>query len=185
MVYIVPWKPWKKEWKCRRQWQKGIAPRMESCSSASKCGSGMRVSLLDYVRESQVWELLSYVSNGRNNSQRCWMLHVASHCTPCCVLLDVAACCWELLHPFHTTAKTDAAIPLPTLFTQQCWELLLCPFARSFTDQLRQNFPQRRGVHLDERFLLLLFCFPFCLFVFYLIFVFVFLFFFFSAFAVL
>ena len=100
MVYIVPWKPWKKEWKCRRQWKKGIAPRMESCSSASKCGSGKRVSLLDYVRESQVWELLSYVSNGRNNSQRCWMLHVASHCTPCCVSSDVVACCWELLHAF-------------------------------------------------------------------------------------
>ena len=28
-----------------------------------------------------------------NNSQLCWMLHVASVCTPCCMLLDVVACC--------------------------------------------------------------------------------------------
>ena len=28
-----------------------------------------------------------------NNSQHCWMLNVASVCTPCCMLLDVVACC--------------------------------------------------------------------------------------------
>ena len=137
---------------------------MESCSSASKCGSGMRVSLLDYVRESQVLELLSHVSNGRNNSQRCWIVHVACHCTSCYMLLRVVRSCYISL---HTTANTDAATPLPTLLTQQCWELLLRPFARSFTDQLRQNFPQRQELYLDERFLLLLFCFVFlfvCLF---------------------
>ena len=147
---------------------------MESCSSASKCGSGMRVSLLDYVRESQVLELLSHVSNGRNNSQRCWIVHVACHCTSCYMLLRVVRSCYISL---HTTANTDAATPLPTLLTQQCWELLLRPFARSFTDQLRQNFPQRQGLYLDERFCcccFVLFCFPFCLFVFYFIFVFVF-----------
>ena len=26
-----------------------------------------------------------------NNSQQCWMLHVASVCTPCCMLLSVVA----------------------------------------------------------------------------------------------
>ena len=79
------------------------------------------------------------------------------------------ACYWMLLRVvgscyirLHATANTDGATPLPTLLTQQCWELLLRPFARSFTDQLRQNFPQRQGVYLDERFLLLLlFCFAF------------------------
>ena len=30
-----------------------------------------------------------------NNSQHCWMLHVASVCTPCCMLLD--RCCCVLL----------------------------------------------------------------------------------------
>ena len=158
---------------------------MESCSSASKCGSGMRVSLLDYVRESQVLELLSHVSNGRNNSQRCWIVHVACHCTSCCVLLHVVACYYMLLRvvrscyiSLHTTANTDAATPLPTLLTQQCWELLLRPFARSFSDQLRQNFPQRQGVYLDECFLLLLFCFAF-------LFCFVLVFFFFHLFSIL
>ena len=88
------------------------------------------------------------------------------------------ACYWMLLRVvgscyirLYTTANTDAATPLPALLTQQCWELLLRPFARSFTDQLRQNFPQRQGVYLDERFLLLLllFCFAF-LFCFVLVF---------------
>lgn len=88
------------------------------------------------------------------------MLHVADHCIPCCVLLDVVACCWELLHP-HTTANTDGATPLPTLLTQQCWELLLRPFARIFSDQLRQNFPQRQGVYLDECFFVVVVLFSF------------------------
>ena len=88
------------------------------------------------------------------------------------MLVRVVGSCYILL---HTTANTDAATPLPTLLTQQCWKLLLRPFARSFTDHLRQNFPQRQGVYLDERFLLLLFCFVFlfvCLFLFYVFFVF-------------
>ena len=93
---------------------------MESCSSASKCGSGMRVSLLDYVRESQVLELLSHVSNGRNNSQRCWIVHVACHCTSCCVLLHVVACCQELLHQFahhcqHGRSNSTSNIVDPTM----------------------------------------------------------------------
>ena len=88
------------------------------------------------------------------------------------MLVRVVGSCYILL---HTTANTDAATPLPTLLTQQCWKLLLRPFARSFTDHLRQNFPQRQEVYLDERFLLLLFCFVFlfvCLFLFYVFFVF-------------
>ena len=40
-----------------------------------------------------------------NNSQHCWMLHVASVCTPCFMLLHVVgSCCIRLL----TTANTDA-----------------------------------------------------------------------------
>ena len=98
------------------------------------------------------------------------MLRPIAHPVACYwMLLRVVGSCYIRL---HTTANTDAATPLPTLLTQQCWELLLRPFARSFTDQLRQNFPQRQGVYLDERFLLLLlFCFAF-LFCFVLVFVF-------------
>ena len=95
------------------------------------------------------------------------MLRAIAHPVACYyMLLRVVRSCYISL---HTTANTDAATPLPTLLTQQCWELLLRPFARSFTDQLiRQNFPQRQGVYLDERFLLL-FCFAF-LFCFVLVF---------------
>ena len=90
------------------------------------------------------------------------MLRAIAHPVACYyMLLRVVRSCYISL---HTTANTDAATPLPTLLTQQCWELLLRPFARSFTDQLRQNFPQRQGVYLDERFffvVVVLFCFPF------------------------
>ena len=32
-----------------------------------------------------------------NKTQCCWAQHVASVCTPCCVLLGVVATCWKLL----------------------------------------------------------------------------------------
>ena len=40
---------------------------------------------------------LTYVQTGAtllvNNSLHCWMLHIGSVCAPCCILLDVVACC--------------------------------------------------------------------------------------------
>ena len=45
-----------------------------------------------------------------NNSQHCWMLHVASVCTPCCILLDVVA---QSLKPIILLA--------PCKRTQHCW----------------------------------------------------------------
>ena len=45
-----------------------------------------------------------------NNSQHCWMLHVASVCTPCCMLLDVVA---QSLKPVKLLA--------PCKRTQHCW----------------------------------------------------------------
>ena len=32
-----------------------------------------------------------------NNPKLCWILRVAPVCTPCCMLLGVVGCCWELL----------------------------------------------------------------------------------------
>ena len=55
-----------------------------------------------------------------NNSQHCWMLHVASVCTPCCMLLGVVA-------------QTQQ---LQTLLGQQCWKLLRL-FAGSFRSFVR------------------------------------------------
>ena len=49
-----------------------------------------------------------------NNSQHYWMLHVASVCIPCCMLLDVVArCCAK----FETAVKLLA----PCKWSQHCW----------------------------------------------------------------
>ena len=58
------------------------------------------------------------------NSQHCWMLHVASVCTPCCMLLDVVACCCA---KFETGKLFSQQLPTFLLFrdrrsvAQQCW----------------------------------------------------------------
>ena len=59
-----------------------------------------------------------------NNYQHCWMLHVASVCTPCCMLLDVVACrCAK----FETSETFQPKLPTFLLFcdrrsvAQQCW----------------------------------------------------------------
>ena len=55
-----------------------------------------------------------------NNSQHCWMFHVASVCTPCCMLLDVA----QSLKPVKLFSQQ---LPTFLLFrdrrsvAQQCW----------------------------------------------------------------
>ena len=46
-----------------------------------------------------------------NNSQHCWMLHVASVCTPCCMLLDVVACCCAKFETGQTFQPTTPNIP--------------------------------------------------------------------------
>ena len=59
-----------------------------------------------------------------NNSQHCWMLHVASVCTPCFMLLDVVACCCA---KFETGQTFSQQLPTFLLFrdrrsvAQQCW----------------------------------------------------------------
>ena len=50
--------------------------------------------------------------------QHCWMLNVASVCTPCCVLLEVVASVCALLQ-----TRTQQ---IPTSLDQQCWKLS-CP----------------------------------------------------------
>ena len=91
-----------------------------------------------------------------NNSQHCWMLHVASVCTPCCMLLDVVACCcakFETSQTFHPTTPSQCWIRchalithglqrlmgciLPTMHcrSQHCWELLH-PFANTHATTL-------------------------------------------------
>ena len=59
-----------------------------------------------------------------NNSQHCWMLHVASVCTPCCMLLDVVACCCAKFEPvklFSQQLPTFLLFRDPRSVEQQCW----------------------------------------------------------------
>ena len=47
-----------------------------------------------------------------NNSQHCWMLHVGSVCTPCCILLDVVVLCCAKFETCQTfsTLQTGATL---------------------------------------------------------------------------
>ena len=67
-----------------------------------------------------------------NNFQHCWMLHVASVCTPCCMLLDVVACCCAKFETGQTFSPVQTDATLLAYNSQHCWELLR-PFARSLT----------------------------------------------------
>ena len=60
------------------------------------------------------------------------MLHVASVCTPCCMLLDVVACCCVKFETGQTFSPVQTGATMLASKSQHCWELLR-PFARSFT----------------------------------------------------
>ena len=53
-------------------------------------------------------------------AQRCWMLHVASVCTPCCILLDVVACCWAKFETGQTFSTMQTGALLLTNQSQHC-----------------------------------------------------------------
>ena len=65
-----------------------------------------------------------------NNSQHCWMLHVVSVCTPCCMLLNVVACCGAKFETGQTCSPVQTDATLLAYNSQHCWELLR-PFVRS------------------------------------------------------
>ena len=47
-----------------------------------------------------------------NNSQYCWMLHVVSICTPCCMLLCVVGSCYAKFEPSQAFEPTTPYIIL-------------------------------------------------------------------------
>ena len=49
-----------------------------------------------------------------NNSQHCWMLHVASVCAPCCMLLDLVACCCAKFETGQTFRYVQADVTTPS-----------------------------------------------------------------------
>ena len=66
-----------------------------------------------------------------NNSQHCWMLHVASVCTPCCMLLDVVACCcakFETGQTFQPATPNICFVP----WSPKRSATMLDPFAQLF-----------------------------------------------------
>ena len=67
-----------------------------------------------------------------NNFQHCWMLHVGSVCTLCCILLEVVVCCCTKFETGHTLSPMQMDATLLANNSQHCWELL-CLFARSLT----------------------------------------------------
>ena len=100
-----------------------------------------------------------------NNSQHCWMLHVAYVCTPCCMMLDVIACCCAKFETGQTFQPTTPKIsfvpwspkrsatmldPFAQLF-QQCWG-----HARSlrmvYKDLWVVHFPRCTGWELLQPF---------------------------------
>ena len=86
------------------------------------------------------WKVLTYkvlgcVQTGAtlltNNSQHCWMLHVASVCTPCYMLLDVVACCCAKFETGQTFQPTTPNISF-VLWSPKRSATMLDPFAQLF-----------------------------------------------------
>ena len=53
-----------------------------------------------------------------------WMLHVASVCTPCCMLLCVVGSCCTKFETDQTFSYVQTDATTPNKLGQQCWELL-------------------------------------------------------------
>ena len=59
-----------------------------------------------------------------NNSQHCWMLHVESVCTPCCMLLSVVGSCCAKFDTGQKFSHVQTDVTTPIIVAQQFWDLL-------------------------------------------------------------
>ena len=64
-----------------------------------------------------------------HNSQHCWTLRVSSVCTPCCILLDVVACCCAKFETGETFQPTTPNISF-VAWSQKRSATMLGPFAQ-------------------------------------------------------
>ena len=77
-------------------------------------------------------------------TQHCWLLHVASVCTPCCLLLRIVQPAWQTLgssgHKKKRAREGDTPSPVlsfahyfqaPATQATYCWELLRAVWNRS------------------------------------------------------
>ena len=91
-----------------------------------------------------------------NNSQHCWMLHVASVCTTCCMLLDVVACCcakFETGQTFQPTTPNISFVP----WSPKRSATMLDPFAQLF----QHCWGHARSLHMVYKDLWVV-SFPWC-----------------------
>ena len=87
-----------------------------------------------------------------NNSQHCWMLHVAPVCTPCCMLLDVVACCCAKFETDQTFQPTIPNISF-VLWSPKRSATMLNPFAQLF----QHCWSHARSLRMDYKDLWVLF----------------------------
>ena len=76
-----------------------------------------------------------------NNSQHCWMLHVAFVCTPCYMLLDVVAQSLKPVKRFSQQLPTFLLLPDRRDVAQQCWIRWHSSSNTWFTKAYRLFFP--------------------------------------------
>ena len=105
---------------------------------------------------------LRLCANGRNivgqQPPTLWMLHVASVCTPCCMLLDVVACCCTKFETGRTFSPEQTDATLLANNSQHCWELLR-PFACSLSCA---ETAKKLTKKMCDALAKLLFCFLLC-----------------------
>ena len=117
----------------------------ELCKRVQHCCATLRRSR-DKISVESCWlksltgfELCATTSNNRqqnatllaNNSQHCWMLHVASFCTPCCMLLEVVVCCWAKFETGQTFQSSTPNISFVSWSPKRS-ATMLDPFAQLF-----------------------------------------------------
>ena len=122
IFYSCPWMPFA-TFILLARWQNGCKVRT-SHSSRKNYANDASVLLLKWVAKAKKLSL-------SKRTQHCWMLHVASVCTPCCMLLDVVArCCakFETGQIFQPTTPNIFFIP----WSPKRSATMLDPFAQFF-----------------------------------------------------
>ena len=88
-----------------------------------------------------------------NNSQHCCVLHVASVCTPCCMLFDVVACCCAKFETCQTFQPTTPNISFVSWSPKRSATIMLDPFAQPF----QHCWDQAHSLRMDYKDLWLVF----------------------------
>ena len=76
--------------------------RVPSYTSVSKYYAGKTCANLWFILLRPLQTLATLLAN---KTQHCWAQHVASVCTPCCVLLRLVGSCWMKFETGQTSSK--------------------------------------------------------------------------------